>query len=82
MGQISQLASAIVSMAAALDAAPEVVAEAVRQRSTTYGCDAAVASTMRAVESVSKAGRAPRDLAPGVRSKARLSSSRQTRHLN
>ncbi len=82
MGQISQLAGAIASMAAALDAAPEVVAEAVRQRSTTYGCDAAVASTLRAVESVSEAGGAPRNLAPGVRNRARLSSGQQTRRVN
>jgi glycosyltransferase involved in cell wall biosynthesis len=55
VGQISQLAAAMASMAAALDANPQDVADAVSQRSAAYGCDAAVAGTLRAVDFVSSA---------------------------
>jgi glycosyltransferase involved in cell wall biosynthesis len=52
-GQISELAAAMASMAAALDASPSDVATAVSTRSAAFGCDAAVAGTLRAVEIVS-----------------------------
>jgi glycosyltransferase involved in cell wall biosynthesis len=55
VGQISQLAAAMTSMAAALDGSPRQVADAVSQRSATFGCEAAVAGTLRAVEMVSGA---------------------------
>ena len=61
MGQISQLAAAMSSMATALDANPQSVARAVDERSAAFGCDAAVAGTLRAVEIVSGARAASPD---------------------
>jgi glycosyltransferase involved in cell wall biosynthesis len=55
MGQVSQLAAAMTSMAAALDASPRDVADAVSERSAAFGCDVAVAGVLRAVEVVSRA---------------------------
>jgi len=53
MGQVSQLAAAMASLAEALDIRPRDVADAVRERSAAFGCEAAVAGTLRAVEIVS-----------------------------
>jgi glycosyltransferase involved in cell wall biosynthesis len=55
LGQVSQLAAAMTSMAEALDTRPTDVANAVAERSAAFGCDAAVAGTLRAVETVSAA---------------------------
>ena len=56
MGQVSELALAMTSMAAALDDRPGDVADAVAERSAAFSCDAAVAGTLRAVEIVARAG--------------------------
>ncbi len=55
VGQISELATAIESMAAALDAGPRDVTDAVVRQSAAFGCDAAVTGTLRAVEIVASA---------------------------
>ena len=57
MGQVSELALAMTSMAAALDDRPGDVADAVGERAAAFSCDAAVAGTLRAVEIVAR-GRA------------------------
>jgi glycosyltransferase involved in cell wall biosynthesis len=70
MGQVSELAAALTSMAAALDERPGIVAEAISERSAAFGCDAAVAGTLRAVDIVARARAAsPRGqlAAPGTR---------------
>ncbi len=58
VGQVSELAAAMRSMATALDGHPREVADAVAARSAAFGCDAAVAGTLRAVEIVAAAGAA------------------------
>ena len=58
VGQVGELAAAMRSMATALDGHPREVADAVAARSAAFGCDAAVAGTLRAVEIVAAAGAA------------------------
>jgi glycosyltransferase involved in cell wall biosynthesis len=64
VGQVSELAVAMASMATALDDRPDVVADAVAERSAAFGCDAAVAGTLRAVEIVARGRHASADLRP------------------
>ena len=75
MGQVSQLAAALTSMAAALDASPRDVSTAVSERSAAFGCDVAVAGVLRAVEVVSRA----RETDPGGHLAA-ASAVRRPRH--
>lgn len=72
MGQVSELAVAMTSMATALDDRPRAVADAVAERSAAFGCDAAVAGTLRAVEIVARARHASIDLRPEIGSRAGL----------